>query len=247
MLYVSILLGLATGTLLGLLGGGGSIVAVPIMVYIFGMETKSAIGSSLVVVSAASFLAMLIHYRRQSVLISTALLFGAIGAAGSYAGAIAARHLSGNTQLLLFAATMVVIGVMMLIKKNTQTESDNAKQKSMSKIILAGIAAGFLTGLLGVGGGFIIVPALTYVVGLSIREAIGTSLLIISINSIIGAAMYANLMRWDGMTIAFAVSIIIAAPLAAFYAQHLRQDSLKTGFAITLLALSGFMLVKQIL
>lgn len=247
MLYVSILLGLATGALLGLLGGGGSIVAVPIMVYIFGMDTKSAIGLSLIIVSAASFLAMLIHYRKKSVLIRTALLFGAIGAAGSYAGALAARLVSDNTQLLLFAATMAIIGVLMMIKKNTQPESSSDKQKGMGKIVLAGIAAGFLTGLLGVGGGFIIVPALTYVVGLSIREAIGTSLLVISINSMIGAAMYANHMHWDGMTIPFAASIVIAAPVAAHYAHQVRQNSLKTGFAIMLVALSGFMLVKQIL
>lgn len=247
MLYVSILLGLATGALLGLLGGGGSIVAVPIMVYIFGMETKSAIGLSLLIVSAASFLAMLIHYRKKSVLIRTALLFGAIGAAGSYAGALAARLVPDKVQLLLFAATMAVIGVLMIIKKTSQPESNIGKQKSVSKILLAGLAAGFLTGLLGVGGGFIIVPALTYVVGLSMREAIGTSLLIISTNSMIGAAMYANHMHWDGMSIPFAAGIIVAAPVAALYAHRLQQDSLKKGFAIPLIALSGFMLVKQIL
>lgn len=246
MLYVGILLGLATGALLGLLGGGGSIVAVPIMVYIFGLDTKSAIGLSLIIVSAASFLAMLVHSSKRSVLIGTALLFGSIGAAGSYAGALVARQVPDTMQLLLFAASMAIIGFLMMAKKTTQADFSDNQQMSWSKILLAGLAAGLLTGLLGVGGGFIIVPALTYVVGLSMRQAIGTSLLVISINSMIGAVMYAHLVHWDSVSITFAASIILSAPVAAFYAHLLRQDILKRGFAIMLIALSSFMLVNQI-
>jgi len=248
MLFLSIALGLLTGGLLGLLGGGGSIIAVPIMVYILGLEAKAAIGTSLVIVGVASFLAAISHYRRDSVLIRTALLFGGAGAIGSYLGAIAGKNLSDSTQLILFALAMALIGALMLMQRQKLTEeSASTERNKLAKILLAGCGAGALTGLLGVGGGFIIVPALTFVVGLSIREAVGTSLLVISMNSLVGAATYASFVRCGNTVLPFVAGTIAAAPIAGHFAHHVRQNQLKTGFAITLLALSGFMLAKQFL
>lgn len=245
MLLLSIALGLVTGGLLGLLGGGGSIIAVPIMVYILGLEAKTAIGTSLVIIGIASFLAAISHYRRNSVLIQTALLFGGAGAVGSYLGALAGKNLSDSMQLVLFALTMAYIGVLMLKQRPDQGDHHTSPQKNkLAKLLIAGCGAGILTGVMGVGGGFIIVPALTFFVGLSIREAIGTSLVIISMNSLVGAATYAGFVRWGSTVAPFVAGTIAAAPIAGHYAHHVRQKELKTGFAITLLALSTFMLLK---
>ncbi|HEY9732657.1 MAG TPA: sulfite exporter TauE/SafE family protein [Drouetiella sp.] len=244
---MSIALGLTTGGLLGLLGGGGSIVAVPIMVYVLGVEAKAAIGTSLLIIGVASLLAAIGHYRKDSVLLRTALLFGGAGAAGSYAGAQIGKLLSDRVQLILFACIMAVIGVLMVKHRRTSGERKTVNKNKLAKTLISGCAAGTLTGLLGVGGGFIIVPALTFVVGLNIKEAVGTSLVIIGMNSLVGAATYASSVQWGNTMLPFVAGTIAAAPVAGHFSHHVSQNVLKTAFGITLLALSGFMLAKQFL
>lgn len=247
MMLFGAILGMATGGLLGLLGGGGSIIAVPIMVYVLGVEAKSAIGTSLVIVGVASLLAAVSHYRRDAVSMRTALLFGGAGTVGSYAGAIAGKQLPDELQLIFFACIMALIGFLMLKHKNASLAKVDVQKNNIAKMLISGFGAGLLTGLLGVGGGFIIVPALTFVVGLSIQEAIGTSLLIIGMNSLVGAATYASFVHWGNTVLPFVVGTIAAAPVAGHFAHLVRQSLLKTSFAVTLLALSGFMLTKQLL
>ncbi len=238
--------GIATGTLLGLLGGGGSIIAVPIMIYLLGMPPKAAIGTSLIIVGLASLLAAWSHFRNHSVLVSTALIFGVSGAVGSFAGARLAQHISDVVQLTMFALAMAIVALLMLRHRQPQTEIvDDARKNSLPVMLLAGLGAGLLTGLLGVGGGFIIVPALTIVLHLPIRKAIGTSLLVIGTNSMVGAISYGSSLNLTLPILPFALGTLIAAPIAGRLAQHIPQEKLKVCFAISLLALSIWMFSNQ--
>jgi len=239
--------GLATGTLLGLLGGGGSIIAVPILVYCLGLEAKAAIGTSLVIVGMASLLAAWSHYRKHAVVVPTALIFGATGGLGSFAGSGMAQFIPDSVQLILFAVVMAFVALLMLRHKQPYIESDSDEIKiALPVVLVAGLSAGLLTGLIGVGGGFIIVPALTILLQMPIRKAIGTSLLVIGINSLVGAISYASRMSLNLSILPFAVATLAAAPIAGRLAHYIPQENLKFSFAISLLVLSAWMLTKQV-
>ncbi len=238
--------GIATGTLLGLLGGGGSIIAVPIMIYMLGMQPKAAIGASLIIVGLASLLAAWSHFRNHSVIVSTALIFGASGAVGSFAGARLAQHISDVVQVTMFAVAMALVALLMLRHRQPQIEMvEDLKSNSLPVMLSTGLGAGLLTGLLGVGGGFIIVPALTMVLHVPIKKAIGTSLLVIGTNSIVGAISYGSSLNLTLAILPFALGTLVAAAIAGGLAHYIPQEKLKVSFAITLLALSAWMLSKQ--
>lgn len=237
--------GLATGSLLGLLGGGGSIIAVPILVYGLGFEAKTAIGTSLIIVGLASLLAAWSHYRKHAVVVPTAMIFGAAGGLGSFAGSSFAQTIADSAQLILFAVVMAIVALLML--RHPSIESDGDERKiALPVVTLAGLGAGLLTGLIGVGGGFIIVPALTILLRMPIRLAIGTSLLVIGINSMIGAISYVSRLSVNLSILPFAVATLVAAPLAGHIAHYIPQEKLKFSFAISLLVLSSWMLAKQV-
>lgn len=246
-------LGLLTGTLLGLLGGGGSIIAVPILVYFLGMQAKSAIGISLIIVGLASILAAFSHLIRGQLIFRAALLFGLAGIPGSFAGAWVAGFLSDTVQLSLFALLMLLMGILMFRQRSGShfNASSSSKQRSnrLRALVTSGAGAGFLTGLLGVGGGFMIVPALILVVGLPVKKAIGTSLVIIGINSLAGALAYATAydthMKLAGSILPYAAATIVSAPVAGYLAYYLEAEKLKRAFAGFLLVLSVWMLAKQ--
>ncbi len=244
----SALSGLATGTLLGLLGGGGSIIAVPILVYCLGLDAKAAIGTSIIIVGLASLLAAWSHYRKHAVAFETALVFGATGGLGSFAGSRLAQLIPDSLQLILFAVVMALVGLLMLRPRRSSTvESDSDEiEVALPVVLVAGLGAGLLTGLIGVGGGFIIVPALTILLRMPIRKAIGTSLLVIGINSMIGAISYASRLSLNLSILPFAIATLVAAPVAGRLAHFIPQEKLKFSFAISLLVLSAWMLTKQL-
>lgn len=242
----SAITGIATGTLLGLLGGGGSIIAVPILIYILGLDAKSAIGTSLIIVGLASLLAALTHYRQRAVLIPTALLFGATGALGSFAGSQIGQFIPDTIQLSLFAIVMALVAFLMLWHKQPTESKRGETSKALPVVLGWGLGAGLLTGLIGVGGGFIIVPTLTILLRIPIRKAIGTSLLVIGINSIIGACSYVTRLSFDFTILPFAVGTLAAAPVAGLISHSIPQEKLKFGFAISLIVLSAWMLTRQV-
>lgn len=256
MILLSTALGIFTGTLLGFLGGGGSILAVPILVYVLGMEAKSAIATSLLIVGVASLLAAASHFRHKNVITKIAIVFGAAGGLGSYLGALIGKSIPDNLQLMIFAWAMAAIGIVML-KSSSKQPNDTTPDEIINKtshinhlptVLFAGCIAGILTGLLGVGGGFIIVPVLTYFVNLPMRIAIGTSLLIICLNSIVGAISYSNYLNWQTTAITpYILGTLAAALIAGHFAPQISQEKLKAGFAITLIFLSAWMLVKPFL
>lgn len=245
-MFTAFAIGLATGCLLGLLGGGGSILAVPVLVYVLGLEPKAAIATSLLIVGLASLFAAFSHFRHKAVLIPTALAFGASGGIGSFAGARLAQFLSDSIQLIMFAVLMALVAVLMLRKRRPAEDAQVPRRAALPLVLAAGAFAGVLTGLLGVGGGFIIVPVLNLLLGLPMREAIGTSLLIIAISSSVGAISYASRLHLDSSILPFALGTLAAAPIAGRLAHRIAQEKLKVSFAISLLLLSGWMLFKEV-
>jgi len=186
---------LVVGLLLGLFGGGGSILLVPVLVYLVGLETKVAIATTLVVVGLTSLVAVLGHARASRVCWKNGWAFGLSGMLGAYGGARLAEYVPGNVLLLMFAMIMLGTALTMLFRRRdgsaTDTEGSGCPTRiNLPAVLFDGFLVGMMTGLVGVGGGFVIVPALNLLGGLSIRAAIGTSLLIIVMNSAAALAGY---------------------------------------------------------
>lgn len=183
MLALSLLLSVLVGLSLGLLGGGGSILTTPILLYVLGMEPKSAIAMSLVVVGVTSAVSTVQHARAGNVNVRVGLLFGGAGMAGALAGGTVSGYLPGRSLVWLFVAMMVVTAAAMFRGRRAPAAGE---PRPMWRFATDGAAVGALTGLVGAGGGFIVVPALAVLGGLPMTQAIGTSLLVITLNTFAG-------------------------------------------------------------
>ena len=249
---MALALALATliGLALGLLGGGGSILTVPIFVYILGFEAKEAIALSLAVVGATSLLGAASHWRAGNVNLRIAGIFGVVAMAGTYLGARLAVFFSGAAQLTLFAVVMLAAAYFMyrplVPAVDIAGAAVPAKQMPMGLIAAEGIAVGVLTGLVGVGGGFLIVPALVLLGRIPMKEAVGTSLLVIAMKSAAGFVGYLGQVEVDwpfiGMFTAVAgVGILVGSWLVRFVPQH----ALRRAFAVFLVVMGGFILYQN--
>lgn len=190
---LSVLLGSLVGFSLGLVGGGGSILTVPLLAYVIGQSVSVAIGTSLAIVGLNALAGFLGYWRQRRVHLQTGLIFGAAGTVGAFLGAWLGHFLPAREMLFLFSVLMIVAAIAMLCRagRKPSIEAVDASEEQYAvqdwgKVLLAGAGVGVLTGLFGVGGGFLIVPALVIVLGIPMRLAVGTSLLIIAINSIAG-------------------------------------------------------------
>lgn len=179
-------LGALIGLALGLLGGGGSILTVPALVYLLGQGTHSAVTTSLVIVGSNALLGAWMDGREGHMQLRTALLFGAVGTGAAYLGARLSQYLPGAILLVLFALLMIAIAVLMLRGQAPPRTTTPAAHLSWPRVLAGGMGVGFLTGFLGVGGGFLIVPALVLLLGMDMRDAVGSSLVVIAINSAAG-------------------------------------------------------------
>ena len=175
-----VVFGALIGLVLGGLGGGGSILTIPILVYLLGMNTHVAVTASLVIVGMNALVGIVLHYRAGHVQMKKALIFGLYGLVASYIGARLSSLLSGSLLLVLFGLLMLVIAINMLRPKQLIQATT---YQSWWMTLLGGLGVGFLTGFLGVGGGFLIVPALVLFLGMSMQDAIGSSLVVITMNS----------------------------------------------------------------
>jgi len=186
---IALTIGLAVvvGISLGLLGGGGSILMVPLLVYVAGMEAKPAIATSLLVVGVTSAFAAITHARAGRVRWRVGAVFGAAAMAGAYGGGLLARFIPGSVLLIAFAIIMIAAAMAMLRGRNT-TADESVGSLPVVKILLQGAAVGVISGLVGAGGGFLLVPALALLGGLSMPVAVGTSLVVISMQSFAGFA-----------------------------------------------------------
>jgi uncharacterized membrane protein YfcA len=180
----------AIGLSLGLLGSGGSILTVPVLVYLVDQPEKIAIAGSLIIVGSIALLGVIPYLKQRLVEWSTVVRFGIPGMAGTYIGAwLATEYLTGIQQLAIFSLVMLLASYFMLKPKKALKQPSDPK-RHMLKISIDGLVVGIVTGIVGVGGGFLIVPALVLLGGLSMRRAVATSLVIIALKSFTGFAKY---------------------------------------------------------
>ncbi len=246
-LIIGLLLSVAIGFSLGLIGGGGSIITVPALVYVIGVEPHQAIGMSLAVVGVTSMIGAALHSRRDNVRWGIGLIFGGFGVFGAFFGARLTHLFSPPALMLFFAALMIAISLLMLKKRRRENNGNWTREFSLGKAIAAGLGVGALTGFLGVGGGFLIVPALALFGGLAMREAVGTSLLVIAINC--AAGLFGQMQHGAGfdarMTIIVAALAALGMLAGAALSHNTPAERLNKGFAAFTLAVAFFLVVKN--
>jgi len=233
----SILYGCLVGLALGLTGGGGSIVTLPILVYLVGEKVNEAIGTSLAVVAGISLQGIIAQRRRLDW--RTGLVLGAFGAIGSVPGALLAQHVPGNVLLLLFSAVMIVAAIAMLRTRHVPV--DDGTPANRLALVCSGVGLGFLTGFLGVGGGFLIVPTLMIVLRFPMQRAIPTSLLVIALNAAVSLATRASLspVHWT-IVAEFLAGGVVGNVLGSLGARTLDQRRLKQIFAIFVICIGVY-------
>lgn len=238
------------GVSLGLLGGGGSILTVPILVYILGLDAKSAIATSLLVVGLTSLVGALRHGRHGNLDVRVGLSFGAAGIVGASAGSRVAAldAVPGAVLLAAFAVLMVTVAALMLRRPRPAAGRQGTPRGPASPLATAvyGLATGLLTGLLGVGGGFIIVPTLLLVARLPMHLAVGTSLLVIALNCGAGIAGFLGKVpiHW-GLAAVFGLASAAGSVAGANWAARTRPERLRRGFAVFVLLAGVAMLIEQ--
>ncbi|MDY7229075.1 sulfite exporter TauE/SafE family protein [Hyalangium rubrum] len=240
---------LVAGLSLGLLGGGGSILTVPILVYVLGMEPRSAIATSLVVVGVTSATGMLSHARAGRLEWRVGLLFGAAGMVGAAVGGRVGKFVPPALLLVAFAG-MVLATAIALLRYHPAPVSlpmGSARQR-LFVVLRNGFGVGLLTGLVGAGGGFMVVPALVLFGGLSMPRAVATSLLVITLNSASGlfsATQSGAPVDWvlaGGMSGTAIAGSLVGARLG----RGLSPEGLRTGFALFIAALGVFILTREL-
>jgi uncharacterized membrane protein YfcA len=240
----------AIGLSLGLLGSGGSILTVPVLVYLIGQDEKVAIAGSLFVVGTIALVGSLQFIRAKLVDWHNVLVFGLPGMAGTYIGAALAAYLSGIMQLTLFAGVMLLASWFML--RPFDLGSGGAHEpRAIWKIAGDGLGVGVLTGLVGVGGGFLIVPALVLLGGMAMHRAVATSLVIIAMKSYSGFYKYTDVLEaqnleLDWKTLMIVTGLGIAGSLAGGrLANRLPQNTLKKSFGIFLIVMGIYILIRS--
>jgi uncharacterized protein len=247
MIGLAVALAVFVGVALGLLGGGGSILTVPLLAYVAGMEAKQAIATSLLVVGVTSAVGAVSHARAGRVQWRTGLIFGAAGMAGAYLGGVLARFIPGTVLLIGFAVMMIATAIAMLRGRKNIVESVGVRRISIVKIVAEGLVVGLVTGLVGAGGGFLVVPALALLGGLPMPIAVGTSLIVIAMKSFAGLGGYMSSVHID-WTVALMVTAaaVVGALIGARLTAMVNPDSLRKAFGWFVLAMSSVILAQEI-
>lgn len=244
MTVLAAILALLVGLTLGLLGGGGSILTVPVIAFTLGVDPKTAIVMSLPIVGGASLIGVARHWKLGNIDLRIAIPFGAAAMVGAFGGARLARFMDGSTQLILLAVVMLGASITMFRNASLAEPERAATPKHIGPLILVvGVLTGALTGLVGVGGGFLLVPALVLIANVPMKQAVGTSLFVIVLNTIAGYAGYAGsvavpwiLVLWfAGFT---AIGILFGTALSS----KVEQSTLKRAFAVLLVLVAAFIL-----
>lgn len=253
---LGLLLAGGIGLSLGLLGGGGSILALPVLVYVMEIPPKSAIAMTLVIVGTVSLLGLIPHWRAGNIHLKTAGVFGVATMLGAFAGAKIATlpFVSETFQMILFATVMLLAAGFMIYRSAQPIPADDplvlypkpVGQYDWLWLLSEGLLIGVLTGFVGVGGGFAIVPALVLLAKVPMKQAIGTSLLIIVANSITGFLGYLGHVTLDWHLI---ISFIFVASLGtipgAYLARFVPAQKLQKSFGYFLLVVAAFVLVQN--
>jgi len=240
----------AIGLSLGLLGSGGSVLTVPVLVYLVGQDEKVAIAGSLAVVGSIALVGALPYLARRMVDWRSVALFGIPGMIGTWMGAWSAGFVSGETQLLVFALVMLLAAGLML--RRTPLVSSGPRVRRAWKVVADGLAVGMLTGFVGVGGGFLIVPALVLLGGLGMHRAVATSLLIIALKSFAGFWKYLDVLDDRGLSLDWTVlgTVTLLGVIGSLagnrLAVRLPHDRLKQGFGFFLILMGIFIIWRSL-
>ena len=244
-LLIDIVLGITIGLALGFLGGGGSILTVPALVYVVGLSPQVAVTASLIIVGANAALGAFFHRGQGELNWRVALLFGGVGMVTAFLSAGLSPRVSPTLLLILFALLMMAVGVFVIFSRAPQ--SQDAVPRGWAVIVASGAGVGVLTGFLGVGGGFLIVPALVMLVGLPIRQAVGGSLIIIAMNSLAGLLGHLSMVALDyGVIAVFVASGFAGAFAGARLTRIIRPAQLRTSFAVFVVVLGVFLLIDNV-
>jgi len=246
-LVLTVLLAVGIGISLGLLGGGGSILAVPLLVYVAGLPVKEAIATSLLVVGTTSAVGVLPHARARRVRWRTGLIFGAAGMAGAYAGGRLAGYVPGAILLTGFALVMLATAVAMIRGRRPRPDRPVPHELPIAHVIADGVVVGLVTGLVGAGGGFLVVPALALLGGLPMPVAVGTSLLVIAMKSFAGLAGYLSNVHIDWALAAAVTAAAVAGSLAGSrLAGRIPEPVLRRSFGWFVVVMGVFVLAQQL-
>ena len=283
-LLVAVVLGVLIGLTMGALGGGGSILTVPVLVYVVGLSATSATTASLVIVGVASAVAALGHARSGRVRWRTGLAFGATGVASSYAGTLLNARVAPDALMISFGAVMLVAATAMLVRTavparpSEAADDDRAARLRTStrvrggdepepaaarrapapragsrvgtalKVLVAGLVVGFLTGFLGVGGGFVIVPVLVLALRHEMPSAVGTSLLVISLNSAVSLVARGSdeVFEWS-VIVPFTLAAVAGSATGKRIGDRVSGARLTRAFAVLLLAVAAYVLTRTAL
>ncbi len=281
MLFAALCLGVIIGVVIGALGGGGSILTVPLLVFALGMGAQEATTASLVIVGVTAAVAAVGHARTGHTRWGTGLSLAAAGVPASLLGTRLNRLVDENVLLLAFAGLMLLTAAAMLVRTRSDDddhdESDGASTQGRSgsgsgsgsggtatavrpagaqratvrkvwwRLVAAGLLIGFLTGFLGVGGGFVIVPVLVIALGFPMPAAVGTSLLVIAVNS--GVALAArsghDSFAWD-VIVPFTATAVLGSLLGKKVADRLPPATLTRAFAVLLVLVAGYVAVRAL-
>jgi uncharacterized protein len=258
-------LGLLIGLVVGTLGGGGGVLAVPALVYALGQDARTATTGSIIIVGVVSAVGVLSRIRERSIDWRTGLAFGVVGIPAAWLGSLLNLAVSRPTLLLSFAALTLAVAAVMLINSRSTTAGTGptapgggsttavlqapgrARIVHVIKVVTAGAVVGFLTGFLGVGGGFLAVPALTIALGMAMPAAIGTSLLLITLNS--ASALVARIGHLEpdwNVVLPFTAVAIVGALAGKLIADRMSSAALNRAFAVLLIAVGGFVGVQNL-
>lgn len=241
----AIIIGSFIGLSLGLLGGGGTVLMTPALVYAGGYPVGEAIGMSLAVVGGTSLVGGVMNLQQGRVHLRAALVFSSAGIVGAVPGSWVTSLVEPRVVLVLFGALMVLVAVLML-RRPTSTNESSTHSCHLGRCLAAGGSVGFLTGFLGVGGGFVIVPALIHFGNLDLRRAIGTSLLVIAVSSLTALVGHAGQLQLDWSL----VGMFLGAGLLGLaggrrLADRLPAERLRQGFAWLVLGVAIFVIIEN--
>lgn len=244
---VALVLALLIGITLGLLGGGGSILTVPVLTYVVGFPPAEAITASLFVVGVTAFVSVVRHARGGRVVWRTGLGFGVAGMVGAFAGGAVGSRLPGTLLMVMFAVMMLVTATAMIRPRRKPASVDTSPSpRRTARVIATGVGVGFITSMVGAGGGFLIVPALT-LLGLPMAMAVGTSLLVIGLQASAGLASHLLVTPLDWpVVLAVTAVAVVGSFVGASLVDRIPGPTLRRAFGVFVLAMGVIVLALEL-
>lgn len=245
-LILAYLLAALIGVSLGILGGGGSILTVPLLAYVVGLDAKAAIAAALPLVGATSLVGAVQQWRHGHVEFAPALAFGAVAMIGAYGATFAARYLNGGMQLAILAVVMLGSAYSMLRGRPDTPAGARSGAAHWGLMLPLAVGVGALTGLVGAGGGFLVVPALVVLAKVPMRQAVGTSLVVITMNCAAAFAGYVGKVEIPWLLVGGMTLMAIAGILAGSrIGRRVPAATLRQAFGWFLVAMSLFILYRS--